>query len=95
MIGFFDDSTPLLTPFQPISPDNRPYSILGQRFITTLIPAASALAAASSWRTVSCIQMTFGSGSSARTSSTIGGTASEARKTSTMSIGSGMSASFA
>src|SRR5918992_369920 len=48
--GFFDDSTPELTPVQPISPDSLPYSILGQRFITTLMPAASARAAASSWR---------------------------------------------
>src|SRR5882757_5548797 len=31
------------TPIQLISDDSRPYSILGQRFITTLIPAASAL----------------------------------------------------
>src|ERR1700754_3995700 len=28
------------TPIHPISDDKRPYSILGQRFITTFIPAA-------------------------------------------------------
>ena len=63
-----------LTPIQPISDDRRPYSIFGQRFITTLMPAASALAAASSWRTPSCIQITAGRGCIASTSSTIGGT---------------------
>ena len=51
-----------LTPIQLISEDSRPYSILGQRFITTLIPAASASAAASSLRTLSCIQITSGRG---------------------------------
>jgi hypothetical protein len=60
--GLRDEMTPELMPFQPISPDSRAYSILGQRFITTLMPAASARAAASSWRTVSCIQITFGQG---------------------------------
>ena len=73
MTGFFDDSTPELTPVQAISPDSLPYSIFGQRFITTLMPAASARAAASSWRTVSCIQTTLGSGSSFSTSSTMRG----------------------
>ncbi len=68
MIGFLEDSTRLLTPLQLISPDSRPYSIFGHRFMMTLIPAASAFAAASSWRTVSCIQSTFGNGFSARTS---------------------------
>src|SRR5215475_11557649 len=37
-----------LTPIQDISDESRPYSILGQRFITTLRPFASASAAASS-----------------------------------------------
>jgi hypothetical protein len=49
-----------LTPVQPISPDRRPYSIFGQRFITTFTPRASARAAAASSRTPSCIHMTFG-----------------------------------
>src|SRR6266436_2616043 len=35
-----------LTPIQEISDDSRPYSIFGQRFMTTLRPAASAFAAA-------------------------------------------------
>src|SRR6185312_14799868 len=38
----FDDSVRELTPIQEISEDSRPYSIFGQRFITTLIPASSA-----------------------------------------------------
>src|SRR6195952_3875422 len=50
-----------LTPIQEISDDSRPYSIFGQRFITTLIPAASAFVAAASSRAPSCIQMIFGS----------------------------------
>jgi len=58
------------TPIQPISEDSLPYSILGQRFITTLTPAASAMAAASSLRTPSCIQMTCGRGFNASVSST-------------------------
>ena len=49
-----------LTPIQEISDDSRPYSIFGQRFITTFIPAASASRAASSLRTASCIQITCG-----------------------------------
>src|SRR5215813_9129382 len=61
-----------LTPIQEISDDRRPYSILGQRSITTLRPAASALAAASGLRTPSCIQITCGRGCSASASSTIG-----------------------
>jgi hypothetical protein len=81
-----------LMPCQPISPDRRPYSILGQRFMTTFTPRASALAAASSLRTESCIQMTLGSGSSASASSVIGPAACELRKISTMSIAPGMSA---
>src|SRR5690606_25657518 len=92
MIGFLEDRTPELTPVHAISPDRRPYSILGQRFMTTLIPAASARAAASSSRTVNCVQSTFGNGSSCSISSTIPATALEARKTSTMSIGTGISA---
>src|SRR4051794_15714098 len=31
----FDERIPRFTPSQPISPKSRPYSILGQRFITT------------------------------------------------------------
>ena len=38
MSGFFDEMTRLLTPFQPISPESLPYSIFGQRFMTTLMP---------------------------------------------------------
>src|SRR3954467_6586282 len=44
----FELSVRELTPIQEISEDSRPYSIFGQRFITTLMPAASALAAAAS-----------------------------------------------
>lgn len=55
-----------LTPIQPISDDSRPYSIFGQRFMMTVMPAASAFAAASSWRTPSCSQITFGSVGKAR-----------------------------
>ena len=44
--GRLDEMAPALTPAQPISPDRRPYSIFGQRFMTTLRPAASASAAA-------------------------------------------------
>ena len=84
-----------LTPIQDISDDSRPYSILGQRFITTLMPASSARLAASSLRMVSCIQITCGFGLSVSASSTIAGTCSEARKMSTMSTGSGMSLSEA
>jgi len=61
-----------LTPIQEISEDSRPYSIFGQRFITTLIPAASALAAAASSRAPSCIQITFGGVASRNASSTTG-----------------------
>src|ERR1700745_1766694 len=61
-----------LTPIHEISDDNRPYSIFGQRFITTFSPAASALAAASSSRAPSCIQITFGSGDNVKASSTTG-----------------------
>ena len=62
----------VLTPIQAISDDSRPYSIFGQRFITTLMPLASASAAASSLRTPSCIQITRGRGLSASASCTIG-----------------------
>src|SRR5271156_34807 len=41
---------PLLTPLHDNSPPSRPNSIFGQRFMTTSIPAASALAAAASLR---------------------------------------------
>src|SRR3984957_4998933 len=39
-----------LTPIQEISEDSRPYSIFGQRFMTTLRPADSAFSAAASSR---------------------------------------------
>src|SRR5260370_26560622 len=39
-----------LTPIHEISEDSRPYSIFGQRFMTTLRPAASAFPAAASSR---------------------------------------------
>src|ERR1700751_6122680 len=61
-----------LTPIQEISDDSRPYSIFGQRFITTLMPRASAFAAASSSRPPSCIQITFGGELSFNASSTTG-----------------------
>src|ERR1700710_644545 len=56
----FELSVREFTPIQEISDDSRPYSIFGQRFMTTLIPAASALLAAASSRAPSCIQITFG-----------------------------------
>src|SRR5260370_41477573 len=68
----FELSVRELTPIQEISDDSRPYSIFGQRFITTLSPAASALAAAASSRAPSCIQITFGGGASLKASSTTG-----------------------
>src|ERR1700716_4035822 len=61
-----------LTPIHEISEDSRPYSIFGQRFMTTLRPAASAFAAAASSRAPSCIQMIFGGGTSCSASSTTG-----------------------
>ena len=64
----------------------RGYSIAGQRFITTLIPAASAFAAAASSRTPSWAQMICGSGLSAKASSTTPSRYSAARKTSTMAL---------
>ncbi len=66
ILGTLDDKTRELMPAQLLSPESLPYSILGQRFITTCSPAASARAAAASLRTVSCIQMTRGSGTSAQ-----------------------------
>jgi hypothetical protein len=60
------------TPIHEISDDSRPYSILGQRFITTLSPAASAFSAAASSRAPSCIQMTLGNGINVSASSTTG-----------------------
>src|SRR3954464_5398088 len=80
-----------LTPIQPISEDSRPYSIFGQRFITTFMPFSSAGGGASSLRTESCIQITRGLGLSASASCTIGTAYFEARKISIMSIGSGTS----
>src|SRR3954452_10985535 len=74
-----------LTPIQEISDDSLPYSIFGQRFITTLMPAASAFAAAASSRAPSCIQITFGNGDSLNASSTTGMMWVELRKISTMS----------
>ena len=50
---------PLLTPLHDNSPPSRPNSIFGQRFMMTSIPAASAVFAASSLRTPSCIHTTL------------------------------------
>ena len=50
---------PLLTPLHDSSPPSRPNSIFGQRFMTTSIPAFSAVAAASSLRMPSCIHTTL------------------------------------
>ena len=80
---------PELTPLQDNSPQSRPNSIFGQRFMITSMPAASPFAAASSLRTPSCIHTTLAP--MAMASSMIGPTVSEARNTSTMSIWSGMS----
>src|SRR5437899_7358482 len=74
---------PVLTPLQASSPWRREYSILGQRFITTLRPAASARAAASALRTPICIHTTLAP--IAIASSVIGPAAAELRKMSTMS----------
>src|SRR3954449_1102124 len=68
----FELSVRELTPIHEISDDSRPYSIFGQRFITTLRPAASAFAAAASSRAPSCIQITFGGVGNFRASSTTG-----------------------
>ena len=83
------------TPIQEISEDRRPYSIFGQRFMTTLMPAASALAAAASSRAPSCIQITFGNGVIFRASSTIGMMWLEFLKMSIMSTGRPISSSEA
>ena len=69
--GFLAERMRELMPCQPISPESRPYSIFGQRFMMTVTPFASARAAAASLRTESCIQITFGSGSSVSASSVI------------------------
>jgi hypothetical protein len=84
---------PLLTPLHDNSPPRRPNSIFGHRFMTTSIPAASAVAAALSLRTPSCIHTTLAP--IAIASVTIAGASSEVRNTSTMSILSGMSPSEA
>jgi hypothetical protein len=88
-------SVRVFTPIQAISDDSRPYSILGQRFITTLRPLASASRAASSLRTPSCIQITHGRGFIASASSTMPRANCDARKMSTMSTSSGISPSVA
>src|SRR6202044_1381636 len=75
-----------LTPIHEISEDSRPYSIFGQRFMTTFRPAASAFAAAASSRAPSCIQIIFGDGVSCNASSTTGMMWLEFRKISTMSM---------
>src|SRR5712671_1641705 len=91
----FELSVRELTPIHEISEDSLPYSILGQRFITTLRPAASAFAAAASSRAPSCIQIIFGGGVSSRASSTTGMMWLEFRKMSTMSTGRPISRSDA
>jgi hypothetical protein len=84
---------PVLTPLHESSPPSRPNSIFGQRFMTTSIPAASAVAAASSLRTPNCIQRTLAP--IAIASATTTGASWAARNMSTMSTGSGMSVSDA
>src|SRR5262249_48389223 len=59
-----EESVRELTPIQEISDERRPYSIFGHRFMTTLKPASSASFAASSLRTMSCIQIICGLGRS-------------------------------
>src|SRR6476619_2204125 len=76
-----------LTPIHEISDDSRPYSIFGQRFITPLTPAASALSAAASRRAPSCIQITVGGGDNFSASSTTGMMWLELRKIPIMSMG--------
>src|SRR5262249_52319909 len=71
----------------------RGISIAGQRFMTTLSPAISARAAAASSRTSSCIHTTLAP--TVIASSTTPPANSERRNTSTMSTGSGTSASAA
>src|SRR5206468_9138944 len=68
-----------------------PYSIAGQRSMTTVIPAACARAAARSSPMPSCVQKIFAPFSIA--CSTISATCSDRRKTSTISIGPGTSRS--
>src|SRR3954463_34861 len=51
MCARLEDSVRVFTPIHEISEDRRPYSILGQRFITTLRPLSSASLAAASLRT--------------------------------------------
>src|SRR4029079_4550507 len=77
-----------LTPPQLNSRLSRPYSIFGQRFMMTVKPASSARRAAASLRTPICIQTTLAP--MAMASSSIGGTAAEARKMSTISTLSGI-----
>src|SRR5436305_14842085 len=67
----FELSVRELTPIQPISDETPPSSIFAQRFITTLTPAASPSAAASSSRTPSCIQTTAGLGVTTKACSTL------------------------
>src|SRR5260221_12404826 len=83
----FELSVRELTPIHEISEDSRPYSILGQRFMTTLRPAASALAAAKSSRAPSCIQITLGGGVILKASSSTGMMWLEFRKNLTQSTG--------
>ena len=84
-----------LTPIQPISDDSRPYSIFGQRFITTLRPACLGeprrLVVADAELHPDHLRLRLTSSASCTT----GSACSEARKMSTMSTGSGMSASLA
>src|SRR5712671_891165 len=89
----FELSVRELTPIHEISEDSRPYSILGQRFMTTLRPAASALAAAKSSRAPSCIQITLGGGVILKASSITGMMWLEFLKISTMSTGRPISSS--
>src|SRR5262245_11971799 len=74
-----------LNPPQLSSPCCRPYSTFGQRFMMTVRPAATALAATSSVRTPNCIHSTLAP--MALASSAIAPAALALRKTSTMSIG--------
>src|SRR6516165_3710225 len=89
--GFLELSVRVLTPIQAISEDSRPYSIFGQRFMTTFMPLASASAAALSFRIPSCIQITCGRGLSDKASSTIASAYLGERKMSTISTGLEMS----
>src|SRR5215217_5952482 len=83
----FELSVREFTPLHELSDDRRPYSIFGQRFMTTLRPAASALAAAASSRAPSCIQITLGNGDMFSASSTTGMMWLEFLKMSIMSTG--------